>query len=379
MKVVIAPDSFKESLSAELVAEAIAAGVRDAIPDAEIVCIPMADGGEGTVDAVLAATGGERRTNTVRGPLGAEVSATWGWLQETKTAVIEMAAASGIHLVPAAQRDATRASTYGTGQLVLQALDAGAQRIIMGFGGSATNDGGTGMLRALGARFLSVSGEAIEEGGLALQSLGQIDLSLMDKRLQKTRFDVACDVDNPLTGPKGASHVFGPQKGASPDQVLQLDKALGAYADVAAELLGKDVRDFPGAGAAGGIGFAARAFLNADFRPGVQLVADLSGLSKAVQGADLVITGEGKLDEQTLHGKTPAGVAAVASAAGVPTVAIAGTLGKGYQRLREVGIAAAFSITSGPMTLESACSGAAELLRERASDVMQVWGIAARG
>lgn len=164
---------------------------------------------------------------------------------------------------------------------------------------------------------------------LALQSLGQIDLSPMDKRLHKIRFDVACDVDNPLTGPKGASHVFGPQKGASPDQVLLLDKALGAYADLTAELLGKDVRDFPGAGAAGGIGFAARAFLSAEFLPGVQLVADLSGLSQAVQGADLVITGEGKLDEQTLHGKTPAGVAAVASAAGVPTVAIAGTLGKG--------------------------------------------------
>ncbi|HEN8707011.1 glycerate kinase [Pseudomonas aeruginosa] len=379
MKVVIAPDSFKESLSAELVAEAIALGVRDSAPDAEIVCVPMADGGEGTVDAVLAATRGERRFSRVRGPLGAEVQATWGWLSESRTAVIEMAAASGIHLVAPAARDVTRASTFGTGQLVLQALNAGAQRIIMGFGGSATNDGGTGMLRALGAKFLDSVGDELEEGGLALNALRRIDLSSLDERLHKVRIDVACDVDNPLTGPKGASHVFGPQKGASPDQVLALDESLAAYADIVAEQLQEDVRDFPGAGAAGGIGFAAKAFLQAEFRPGVQLIADLSGLSLAVQGADLVITGEGKLDEQTLYGKTPAGVAAIAAAAGVPTVAIAGTLGAGYQRLRNIGIVAAFSITSGPMNLESACADAAMLLRHRAADVVQLWKVARVG
>ncbi|MBM5459040.1 glycerate kinase [Pseudomonas sp. P66] len=375
MKVVIAPDSFKESLSAECVAQALAEGVRQAFPDAEVVCVPMADGGEGTVAAVLAATGGELRSNQVQGPLGSEVTATWGWLAETRTAVIEMAEASGLHLVPATKRDATQASTYGTGQLVQAALQAGAQRIIMGFGGSATNDGGVGMLRALGARFLCGQGKELPDGGLALQRLEAIDLAGLDRRLQEVHFEVACDVDNTLTGEKGASHVFGPQKGASPTQVLELDSALGAYADITAELLGKDERNFPGAGAAGGIGFAAKAFLNASFRPGVQLVAELAGLAAAVQGADLVITGEGKLDQQTLFGKTPAGVAAVASAAGVPTIAIAGTLGQGYQQLREIGIYAAFSITSGPMSLEHACLNAAELLRDRAFDVMSVWGM----
>lgn len=376
MKIVIAPDSFKESLSAELVAEAIARGVRDALPDAEVVCVPMADGGEGTVDAVLSATGGDRRQSTVIGPLGHDAIAAWGWLPDTRTAVIEMAAASGIHLVPSGERDATKASTFGTGQLILEALDAGAERIILGFGGSATTDGGSGMLRALGAAFMDATCEPLAQGGLDLQRLQCLDLTDLDNRLRNVVIEVACDVDNPLCGPNGASHVFGPQKGASPSQVLALDAALGHYADVCASLLGRDEREFPGAGAAGGIGYAARMFLHAEFRPGVQLVAELARLREAVQGADLVITGEGRLDEQTLHGKTPAGVAAVAAAAGVPTIAIAGTLGPGYQRLRDIGIAAAFSITSGPMTLQTACLDAARLLRERTSDVVRVWDIA---
>lgn len=379
MKIVIAPDSFKESLSAQGVAAALAEGVRKAFPDAEIVSVPMADGGEGTVAAVLAATGGDLRSNRVSGPLENEVTAKWGWLADSRTAVIEMAEASGIHLVPASQRDATRASTFGTGQLIQAALQAGAHRIIMGFGGSATNDGGAGMLSALGAKFLCAAGNELPPGGQALQRLAKIDLSGLDPRLQEVRFDVACDVDNTLTGAQGASHVFGPQKGASPAQVLELDAALGNYADVTAELMGKDERHFPGAGAAGGIGFAAKAFLKANFRPGVQLVADLAGLAAAVQGADLVITGEGKLDQQTLFGKTPAGVAAVATTAGVPTIAIAGTLGQGYQQLREIGIIAAFSITSGPMSLEHACSNAADLLRDRAYDVMSIWALGRGG
>ena len=375
MKVVIAPDSFKESLSAEAVAAALAEGVRKAFPNAEIVTVPMADGGEGTVAAVLAAAGGELRSTQVTGPLGTEVTASWGWLANTRAAVIEMAEASGLHLVPVGQRDATRTSTYGTGQLVQAALQAGAHRIIMGFGGSATNDGGVGMLQALGAKFLCDAGTELQPGGLALQQLARIDLSGVDSQLQNVRFEVACDVDNPLTGEKGASHVFGPQKGATPSQVRELDSALGVYADIAASLLGKDVRNSPGAGAAGGIGFAAKAFLNASFRPGVQLIAELAGLAEVVKGADLVITGEGKLDQQTFYGKTPAGVAAVAKAAGVPTIAIAGTLGEGYQLLREIGICAAFSITSGPMTIEHACTNAADLLSDRAFDVMNVWAL----
>ncbi|MDX1367426.1 glycerate kinase [Pseudomonas sp.] len=373
MKIVIAPDSFKESLSAECVAQAIAAGVRDAMPDAEILCVPMADGGEGTLDAVLAATHGERRYSEVEGPLGQPVTAQWGWLPGTLTAVIEMAAASGIHLVAPADRDACKASTYGTGQLIVEAIEAGAQRIILGFGGSATNDGGSGMLCALGALFLDSSGVAIAQGGLDLQRLHYLELGALDARLQAIAFEVACDVDSPLCGPKGASHVFGPQKGATPEQVLALDSALERYADICMSTFGRDERGFKGAGAAGGIGYAAKMFLHASFRPGVELVADLSNLAEAVQGADLVITGEGRIDEQTLYGKTPAGVAAVAMAAGVPVIAIAGTLGAGYQRLRGIGISAAFSITSGPMTLEAACSGAAQLLRERSSEVMRLW------
>ncbi|MNF48143.1 Glycerate 2-kinase [compost metagenome] len=380
MKVVIAPDSFKESLSAKLVAEAIAQGVRDAMPAAKILCVPMADGGEGTVDAVLAATpGGERRESIVTGPLGQATTAPWGWLPDTCTAVIEIAAASGIHLVPHDKRDATKASTFGTGELILEALNAGAKRIILGLGGSATNDGGSGMLRALGALFLDDSGKQLAEGGLSLAHLHQLDFASLDDRLLGIRIDVACDVDIPLCGLKGASHVFGPQKGASLDQVQALDAALEHYADVCSAQFGRDDREFPGGGAAGGIGYAARMFLHASFRPGVELVAELSGLFEAVQGADLVITGEGRLDEQTLYGKTPAGVAAVASAAGVPTIAIAGTLGAGYQRLRDIGIEAAFSITSGPMTLEDACSDAYRLLRDRASDVIRVWIIAQGG
>jgi len=375
MKVVIAPDSFKESLSAEAVAAAVAEGVRKAFPNAEIVTVPMADGGEGTLSAVLASVGGELQYTRVSGPLGTEVMASWGWLADTRTAVIEMAEASGLHLVPAGQRDATRTSTYGTGQLIQAALQAGAHRIIMCFGGSATNDGGVGMLQALGAKFLCESGIELPPGGLALQQLAGVDLAGMDSRLQDVQFEVACDVDNPLTGEKGASHVFGPQKGATPSQVVELDSALGIYADVVANLMGKDERNSPGTGAAGGTGFAAKAFLDASFRPGVQLIAELAGLAEAVEGANLVITGEGKLDRQTFFGKTPAGVAAVAKAAGVPTIAIAGTLGEGYQQLREIGICAAFSITAGPMTLEHACSNAAELLRDRAFDVMSVWAL----
>jgi glycerate kinase len=296
-------------------------------------------------------------------------------LPESRTAVIEMAAASGLHLVPTGQRDAGRATTYGTGQLILAALDAGAERIILGFGGSATNDGGSGMLAALGVRLLDQQNQALAPGGLALAQLHRLDLGGLDARLGKVRIEVASDVDNPLCGPRGASHVFGPQKGANPEQVLALDAALGHYADVCAAQLGRDERDFPGAGAAGGIGFAARTFLGASFRPGVQLIAELSRLADAIEGADLVITGEGRLDEQTLHGKTPAGVAAVARAQGVPTIALAGTLGPGYQRLREIGIAAAFSITSGPMSLEQACADAARLLRERTSDIVRLWAL----
>jgi len=373
MKIVIAPDSFKESLSASEVAAAIAAGLGEVWPQAELVCRPMADGGEGTVAAVIAAVGGERRETRVCGPLGEPVTAHWGWLDTTRSAVIEMAAASGLHLVPTGQRDALRSCTYGTGELILAALEAGAERIVLGFGGSATNDAGSGMLRALGARFEDAAGCPLPPGGAALAQLQRIDLSGLDPRLAQVDFEVACDVDNPLCGPRGASQVFGPQKGASPEQVRQLDAALARFADRCAATLGRDARDTPGSGAAGGIGFAARTFLGASFRPGIELVAELSGLEQAVIGADLVITGEGRIDEQTLYGKTPMGVASIAKRHGVPVVALAGMLGEGYERLYGHGIDAAFSLAPGPISLADALAEAPVLLRRRAADIARLW------
>lgn len=377
MKIVIAPDSFKESLSAPDVAAAIARGWQRVFPRAEILLRPMADGGEGTVDAVLAATGGQRRECTVRGPLGEPVQAHWGWLGEG-TAVLEMAAASGLHWVPRERRDATITSSYGTGELIRAALDAGARRIILGLGGSATNDGGCGLLQALGVRFLDAHDRELPPGGAALARLARIDIGAMDSRLLQARVEIAADVDNPLCGPRGASHVFGPQKGASPQQVEVLDAALGRYASVVAATLGEDHSQLPGVGAAGGLGFAAKAFLHASFRPGIELVAELSGLAEAVQGADLVITGEGRLDSQSLHGKTPVGVARIARAAGVPAIALAGSLGEGYQAVYEAGIEAAFSLTSGPQSLEQAMSGAAAELQARACDLARLWRLAER-
>ncbi|SEJ13341.1 glycerate kinase [Pseudomonas linyingensis] len=376
MNVVIAPDSFKESLSAAEVAAAIAAGLREVWPQAELVCRPMADGGEGTVTALIAATGGEYRESVVRGPLGEPVAALWGWIAQGRSAVIEMAAASGLQLVPADSRNVLRACTFGTGELIRAALDAGAERIVLGFGGSATNDSGSGMLRALGARFADAEGRPLPAGGAALAQLAHIDLSGLDPRLQAVDFEVACDVDNPLCGPRGASQVFGPQKGATPEQVRQLDAALGHFADLCAQTLGHDDRELPGSGAAGGIGFAARSFLGARFRPGIELVAEVSGLEQALVGADLLITGEGRLDLQTLHGKTPLGVAAIAKRHGVPVVALAGMLGAGYEQLYGHGIDAAFSLAPGPISLAEALADAPRLLRQRAADIARLWQLA---
>ena len=372
MKIVIAPDSFKESISAPAAAEAIARGVKAAIPGAQTVCVPMADGGEGTVEAVLAAASGEARMQTVNDALGHKVDAVWGMLADG-TAIIEMAAASGLELIAPARRDPMRASSHGVGELILAALDAGARHIILGLGGSATNDAGAGMLTALGARLLDAEGHSLPPGGGALARIASIDIHGLDPRLAGARIDVASDVDNPLCGPQGASHVFGPQKGATPAQVHELDQALERFADICARSLGVDHRDAPGAGAAGGLGFAAKAFLDARFRPGVDIVAELGGLAQAVEGATLVFTGEGRMDAQTLRGKTPAGVARIARQAGVPVVALAGSLGEGYEALHACGISAAFSLAPGPITLQQALNDAERLLHDRARDVMQLW------
>ncbi|RML57980.1 Glycerate kinase [Pseudomonas syringae pv. pisi] len=379
MKIVIAPDSFKDSLSAQAVADAIASGVAEVWPHAELIKCPMADGGEGTIEALLAACNGELMSASVSGPLGAPVTAHWGWLADSRTAIIEMAMASGLQLLTLAQRDACVTSTEGTGQLISAALDAGARRVILAIGGSATNDGGSGMLTALGARFLNADDQPLAPGGLALAELARIDLSGFDPRLSNVCIEIAADVDNPLCGPNGASSIFGPQKGASPEQVMALDAALGCFADQTAQVLGEDLRNSPGSGAAGGMGFAAKAYLKASFRAGVEVVADLTGLEQALIGADLVITGEGRFDAQTLRGKTPLGVARVAQRRQVPVIVLAGTLGEGYEQLYAHGIGAAFALVSGPMSLEQACRDTRRLLHERARDVARLWQMASGG
>jgi len=372
MKIIVAPDSFKESLSAPAVARAIAQGLLQAAPAADCVCIPMADGGEGTVDAILAATGGERKTNTVQDALGRPIQAHWGWLPN-QVAIIEMACAAGLEHIAATERDPLRASSFGVGQLIGHALDLGAKKIVLGLGGSATNDAGAGMLQALGLVLLDDQARALPPGGAALARLARIDSTGFDPRLNNTSITIASDVNNPLCGPTGASAIFGPQKGATPLQVEQLDKALGRFADLCAQTLARDPRNAPGSGAAGGLGFAAHAWMQATFRPGVEVVAELGGLAQALKGAALVITGEGRMDAQTLHGKTPMGVAKMARAAGVPVLAIAGSLGEGYQALYETGIVAAFSLVSGPTTLEYACANAEQLLKDRAQDILRLW------
>ena len=378
MKIVIAPDSFKDSLSAEKVADAIAAGLADVMPHAQLVKCPMADGGEGTVEAIVAAGNGQLRRNHVQGPLGAPIEAHWGWLPDSHTAIIEMAEASGLQLLKPEQRNACITSTFGTGELIKAALDAGARRVILAIGGSATNDAGAGALQALGLGLFDAQGNHLPRGGLALAHVARIELSGLDPRLAEVRFEIAADVNNPLCGEHGASAIFGPQKGASAEQVRLLDQALGHFADHCANVLPKDVRHEPGSGAAGGLGFAAKAFLGAQFRAGVEVVAELVGLAEAVKGADLVITGEGRFDAQTLRGKTPFGVASIARAEWVPVVVLAGTLGEGYQALYEHGINAAFAIASGPMTLQDACARAAPLLTDRARDIARLL-ILARG
>jgi glycerate kinase len=367
VKVVVAPDSFKGSLTAVEVAEAMARGVRAVFPDAEVDAVPIADGGEGTVDALVLATGGRVREAEVHGPLGEPVRARWGVLGGGDTAVIEMAAASGLPLVPPARRDPRVTTTRGTGELVRAALDAGLRRLVVGIGGSATNDGGTGFARALGARFLDAGGEELPEGGAALARLARIDSGGLDPRLAGAELLVACDVDNPLTGPRGASAVYGPQKGATPAMVRALDAALARYAEVAARVTGRDVAGRAGAGAAGGLGAGLLFFTPAQLRPGVAIVLEATGFDRRVRGADLVLTGEGRTDEQTAMGKAPAGVAAAAKRHGVPVVCLSGGLGEGADRVLDVGIDAVASTAPGPLSLEDSMRAGASLVEAAAA------------
>jgi len=373
MRIVIAPDSFKECLSALEVAEALAFGLRRAVPDVELELVPMADGGEGTVDALVAATGGCTVPLTVTGPMGNPVDAVYGKLGDGKTAVIEMASASGLHLVPPHDRDPRVATTYGTGELLRAAIERGARRIIIGIGGSATNDGGAGMAEALGYRFLDANGNEIPRGGAALASLARIDAANRFSALDDCEILVACDVTNPLCGPNGASHVYGPQKGADTESVELLDAALRHFANVVRDRLGVEIADLPGAGAAGGLGAGLVAFARGSLRPGVDLVADACHLAERIAGADLVITGEGKLDGQSIHGKTPIGVARIAQRAGKPVVAVAGALGDGYEAAYECGIDTVYALCTETIAPDFAMTHAAELLAEAGERIGQTW------
>ncbi len=376
MNIVIAPDSFKESLTALEVAQSIARGVHRVLPDAQTVCVPMADGGEGTLVTVLDATAGQVRRAQVSDALGRPIKAQWGWLPN-QTALIEMASAAGLEHIAVDDRNPLVADTFGVGKLLLAALDAGARKIVLTAGGSATNDGGTGMLRALGMRWLDRQGQPLAPGGAALAHLERVDVSGLDPRLAQIELIIATDVNNPLCGSNGASAIFGPQKGATPEIVNQLDNALARLADVTAQTLSQDVRDAAGAGAAGGLGFAAMAWLGAQMKPGVQMIAELVKLEASIRQADLVFTGEGRMDAQTQQGKTPMGVIQIAQRHHVPVIALAGQLGEGYQCLYEMGLTAAFSLANGPLSLKQAIEQGSDLLESRAADIMRTWQKAA--
>jgi len=373
MRIVIAPDSFKGSLSAFAVAEAVERGVKRVVPEAECVLLPLSDGGEGLVESLVEATAGTYHEFQATGPLGEPVWAKLGVLGDGSTGVIEMAQASGLPLVPPEKRNPLFTTTYGTGELIRCALDLGCTQLVIGIGGSATNDGGMGMAQALGVRFLDADGRELGPGGAELARLEKIDISGLDPRLAEAKIEVACDVDNPLTGPSGASHIYGPQKGATPAMVEQLDRALMHYAEVIRKDLGKDVESVPGAGAAGGLGAGLMAFLGGRLVSGIQLVFRVLDFERQVQGADLVFTGEGKFDAQSAFGKVPVGVARACRAFGIPVIVLAGTVTLDSEELHGEGITASFSVLNQPMSLEEAMARTAELVEFQAAQVMRLW------
>lgn len=373
MKIIVAPDSFKGSISARALCAAVKQGILRVFPEAEVVELPLADGGEGTMENLVYASRGRKVEVEVTGPLGNRVTAAYGVLGDGRTAVIEMAQASGLPLVPAAERNPLVATSYGTGELIAHALDAGFRRFIVGLGGSATNDGGAGMLQALGLALLDESGRPLPPGGAALRRLHRIDASKLDARLRESSFEVACDVTNPLCGPQGASAVFGPQKGATPEMVAVLDEALRHYGECIRRERGIDVLDAPGAGAAGGMGAALLGFLNARMRSGIEMVLEESGWMRHLAGADLIVTGEGKLDAQTLSGKVIAGVCRSAREHGIPVAALCGAMELSGGDMDRLGLAAAFSIAKGPCRLEDAIGHAAEWAADQAEQMMRMW------
>ncbi|WIY61508.1 glycerate kinase [Bacillus arachidis] len=376
MKIVIASDSYKESLRAIEVCKAIEKGFTKVFPEAEYVKLPIGDGGEGTVQSLVDATGGKIIQLYVTGPLGERVDAFYGISQDKRTAFIEMAAASGLHHVPVEQRNPLITTTKGTGELILDALDKGVQHIILGLGGSATNDGGTGMLSALGVRFLRKDGRIIEPVGENLHFIDSLDLAKLDSRLAHVKIEAACDVDNPLTGQKGASFVFAKQKGANPEMITQLDDNLKHYAYVLKRHVHIDVEEIPGAGAGGGLGAAVVAVLQGQLRKGIEIVLDYTNFDEHIKEATLVLTGEGRIDVQTAYGKAPVGVAKRAKRLHIPVIAIGGSVLSNHISVYKEGIDAVFAATSSPMTLEEAYIAARENIEMTARNIASVWKIA---
>jgi glycerate kinase len=378
MKVTVAPDSLKESLSAQQAANAIGRGLQKADPSVQLELVPIADGGEGTVDALVAATGGRKVIVPVVDPLGRPVHAALGLLGDGRVAAVEMAAASGLALLAPRERNPMLTSTRGTGQLVRRALELNVEQIIVCIGGSATVDCGAGMAAELGARFLDSTGTPIDEpSGGRLQDVRKIDLSGLDPRLERTRITVACDVTNPLVGPKGAAPVYAPQKGADDAMVTRLSSGIGKFANVIRKDLGKDVRKMPGGGAAGGLGAGLSAFMDAELKSGIEVVMEAVRLRERMRGSALVITAEGRIDGQSAFGKAPAGVAALARELGIPVVALGGSLGPDYEKLYDCGIAAVFSICDRPMPIETAFAEAEQLVERAAASLMRFWKAAA--
>ena len=373
VKIVIAPQGFKGNLTALQVSQAIDNGIRRVVPSVITAIVPMADGGEGTMQALVDAIGGEMIPVEVTDPLGGRVIAHFGLLSDKVTGVIEMAAASGLNLVPPQKLNPLLTTTYGTGELILAAFERGCRKLIVGIGGSATNDGGAGMAQALGAKLLDTKGVPLAFGGAALADLEHIDVTTIDPRLADCDIILACDVTNPLCGPQGASAVYGPQKGATKEMVVKLDAALAHYAEVIERDLGIDVRDVPGAGAAGGLGAGLIAFLKARVLPGVDVVIQATGLIEHLKEATLVFTGEGRLDSQTACGKVPVGVARKAKAFGLPVIAIVGEIGSGYQAVYEQGIDTVFSIAPGPISFSQSTEMAEKLITDVAERAIRLF------
>jgi glycerate kinase len=375
MKIIIAPQAFKGSLDSHRAALAMEKGVKAANRDIETVLLPMADGGAGTVRAMVEATGGRLISTAVKGPLGDKVAATWGILGDGGTAVIEMAAASGLALIPEGKLNPMLATTYGTGELVSAALESGCRKVIIGLGDSATVDAGAGMAQALGVKLLDENNRTLGPGGAALAGLKRIDISGRHPLIEKSQILGACDVNNALCGPEGAAAVYGPQKGATPPMVEKLDRALGNFAEVVRTDTGIDVKEIPGAGAAGGMGAGLIALLNGKLRSGLELVFEGIGFDKYLANADLIITGEGRLDYQTAFGKTVAGTAMKARAAGVPVVAVCGELGRGYREVFKHGVSSAMSIAPGGISPGEAMQRTEELITDATERLVRIFCI----